>query len=149
MRMIFGLSLNLYEKLFFNPLPFLERLKTNLLQVLMTTHHRDIIFNLVYFDDEIKVETFEGEFRNLMVLINEKIYIEDFGECKGIGRCGTCLIEVEGLNIMAEEMDRNEKSTLKKCAVQKPNLRLSCQVMINSALNDSTIKIVEEREDVR
>lgn len=115
----------------------------------MITHHRDIIFKLLYFGHEIKVETYEGEFRNLMVLINEKIYVEDFGECKGIGRCGTCLIEVEGAGIQAQEMDRNEKSTLKKCAVKKPNLRLSCQVMINSGLQDAVIKIVEEREDVR
>ena len=115
----------------------------------MTTHHRDIIFNLVYLDETIKVETYEGEFRNLMVLINEKLYVEDFGECKGIGRCGTCLIEVEGLNIGSMELDRNEKSTLQKCAVKGINLRLSCQVMINSALHGATITIVEEREDVR
>lgn len=115
----------------------------------MITHHRDIIFNLVYFDETIAVKTYEGEFRNLMVLINEKLYVEDFGECKGIGRCGTCLIEVEGLNIESMELDRNEKSTLQKCAVKGKNLRLSCQVMINSALHDSTITIIEEREDVR
>ena len=115
----------------------------------MTTHHRDIIFNLVYFDQTITVETYEGEFRNLMVLINEKLYVEDFGECKGIGRCGTCLITVAGAEIEAGELDRNEKSTLQKCAVKRKNLRLSCQVMINNALQNSTIKIVEEREDVR
>jgi len=115
----------------------------------MTHHHRDIIFSLVYLNDIIKVETYEGEFRNLMVLINEKLYVEDFGECKGIGRCGTCLIKVEGLNIGTIELDRNEKSTLQKCAVKGKTLRLSCQVMINSALHDATITIIEEREDVR
>jgi 2Fe-2S ferredoxin len=115
----------------------------------MTTHQRDIIFNLVYLDETITVATYEGEFRNLMVLINEKIYVEDFGECKGIGRCGTCLIEVEGLPVEFMKMDRNEKSTLQKCAVKGKNLRLSCQIMINSALHNATIKVVEEREDVR
>ena len=115
----------------------------------MLTHHRDISFTLQCLDEEITVTTYEGEFRNLMTLINEKIYVEDFGECKGIGRCGTCLVEVDGLGSEALEMDRNEKSTLAKCAVQKPNLRLSCQIMINSALQNSVIKIVEEREDVR
>ena len=115
----------------------------------MLTHERNIIFTLIYFDDEIKVETYESEFRNLMILINEKIYVEDFGECKGIGRCGTCLVEVEGLNGSASVMERNEKSTLKNCTVKKPNLRLSCQIMINASLKNSTIKVVEEREDVR
>ena len=115
----------------------------------MITHQRDIPFRLIYFDEEIKVDTYEGEFRNLMILINEKIYVEDFGECKGIGRCGTCLVEAKGLGMSAKTMDRNEKSTLQKCALKKPGLRLSCQIMINHALQNATIKIVEEREDVR
>lgn len=115
----------------------------------MITHKRDISFKLVCRDEEVIIETYEGEFRNLMVLINEKIYVEDFGECKGIGRCGTCLVEAEGLSSVASVMDRNEKSTLAKCPVKKTNLRLSCQIMINSALKDSVIKIIEEREDVR
>lgn len=115
----------------------------------MVTHHRDIIFKLIYLDDTITVETYEGEYRNLMVLINEKLFVEDFGECKGIGRCGTCLIEAEGLGSDAMMLDRNEKSTLQKCAVKGEKLRLSCQVMINSALHNSTIRIIEEREDVR
>lgn len=115
----------------------------------MVTHPRDIFFKIIYFDQEINVSTYEGEFRNLMILINEKIYVEDFGECKGIGRCGTCLIEVEGIKGTAAEMERNEKSTLAKCSIQKPNLRLSCQLMINKSLNNTVIKVVEEREDVR
>lgn len=115
----------------------------------MLTHLRDIIFTLKNFDDEIKVATYEGEFRNLMVLINEKIYVEDFGECKGIGRCGTCLVKVEGINELTSPMDRNEKRTLEKCAVKFSNLRLSCQIMINSALHHSVITVVEDRQDVR
>jgi 2Fe-2S ferredoxin len=115
----------------------------------MFSQKKDISFTLIYFDEEIEIQTYEGEFRNLMILINEKIYVEDFGECKGIGRCGTCLVEVQGLGEAASVMERNENSTLAKCAVQSPNLRLSCQIMINHALQNSRIKIVEEREDVR
>jgi 2Fe-2S ferredoxin len=115
----------------------------------MITHERDIIFTLVYFDEEIKVAAYEGEFRNLMTLINEKIYVEDFGECKGIGRCGTCLVEVKGANELTSPIERNEKSTLEKCAVKMPDLRLSCQLMINAGLHNTIIKIVEDREDVR
>lgn len=83
-----------------------------------------------------------------MALINEKIYVEDFGECKGIGRCGTCLIQIETHTPLAP-MERNEESTLKKCAIQDVGLRLSCQVMINEALQNAVVKIVEERVDVR
>ncbi len=115
----------------------------------MIERERDITFTLRYSSEEIKVETYEGEYRNLMVLINEKIYVEDFGECKGIGRCGTCLIITEGIKQGASVMERNEKSTLQKCGVQHKGIRLSCQVMINSALQNAYIQIVEEREDVR
>jgi 2Fe-2S ferredoxin len=100
-------------------------------------------------EEEIEIETYQGEFRNLMTLINEKIYVEDFGQCKGTGRCGTCLIETEGLANAAGRMDRNEKSTLDKCTVKKEGLRLSCQIMISPALHHSRIKIVEDRTDVR
>lgn len=115
----------------------------------MIERNRDITFTLRYGEEEIKVETYEGEFRNLMVLINEKIFVEDFGECKGIGRCGTCLVIAEGIGDAGSVMERNEKSTLGKCAVQHANLRLSCQVMINSNLQNACIEIVEERQDLR
>jgi 2Fe-2S ferredoxin len=115
----------------------------------MTERRRDICFTILNNDEKIEVATYEGEYRNLMVLINEKIYVEDFGECKGIGRCGTCLIVADGLALSASIMERNEKSTLQKCTAAYENLRLSCQVMINDGLQNAVIKIVEEREDVR
>lgn len=115
----------------------------------MITPTRDIFFTLIYGNEEIKVATYEGEYRNMMILINEKIYVEDFGECKGTGRCGTCLVEAEGLSALADEMQRNEKSTLAKSGIKKYNLRLSCQLMINDSLQNATIKIVEERVDLR
>jgi 2Fe-2S ferredoxin len=114
----------------------------------MTEHLRDITFTLLYFGEKTIVNVYEGEFRNLMVLINEKIYVEDFGECRGIGRCGTCLIEIETDNELSP-MERNEKSTLNKCTAKKDTFRLSCQIMINAALQNAVIKVVEEREDVR
>ena len=115
----------------------------------MITLIRDIFFTLIYQEEAIKIATYEGEYRNLMILINEKIYVEDFGECKGIGRCGTCLVEAEGLTASAEIMQRNEKATLEKSAVKNQNLRLSCQIMINDSLKNAIIKIVEERVDLR
>jgi 2Fe-2S ferredoxin len=115
----------------------------------MIERERDITFTLRCYGEEIKVETYEGEFRNLMVLINEKVFVEDFGECKGIGRCGSCLIIAEDIKQGDSVMERNEKSTLQKCGFQHKGLRLSCQVMINSTLQNAYIQIVEEREDVR
>lgn len=107
-----------------------------------------ILFKLISGNEEIAVHTHEGEYRNLMVLINEVIYVEDFGECKGIGRCGTCLVEIDSPQL-APELDRNEKSTLDKCEVQNKNIRLSCQVMIDKYLQSASVRILEEREDIR
>ena len=114
----------------------------------MDSRLHSISFKLIYGEEEIDVQTHEGEFRNLMVLINEKIYVEDFGECKGIGRCGTCLVEINSPRI-APELDRNEQSTLDKCDVQNKSFRLSCQLLINDYLQNAIVKIVEGREDVR
>jgi 2Fe-2S ferredoxin len=115
----------------------------------MIGRKKDICFSVFFNGEEIEVATFEGEFRNLMVLINEKLYVEDFGECKGIGRCGTCLVIAEGMGEAASMMERNEKSTLQKCTYEHANLRLSCQIMINDALRGARIQIVDDRPDVR
>ena len=114
----------------------------------MDSHIHSISFKLINDQEEITVQTHEGEYRNLMVLINEKIYVEDFGECKGIGRCGTCLVEIDSPK-PAPDMDRNERSTLNKCDVQNNDFRLACQIMINEFLQNAIVKIVENREDVR
>lgn len=115
----------------------------------MNQHKNNIFFKLIHRDEETNIATYEGEYRNLMILINEKIYVEDFGECRGTGRCGTCLVEATELSSEAAEMQRNEKRTLEKSSLQTPNLRLSCQLMIDHSLQNATIRIVEEREDLR
>lgn len=107
-----------------------------------------IRFTIISGSEKVEVTTFRGEYRNLMVLINEILYVEDFGECKGIGRCGTCLI-VFSSDINLPEMDRNEKATLRKANVQGNQWRLSCQIMIDAYLEGSVITIADDREDVR
>jgi 2Fe-2S ferredoxin len=107
----------------------------------------DINFTIFHEGNNYPVSCYEGEFRNLMVLINEKIYVEDFGECKGIGRCGTCLVVIDSNSLPIPE--RNEASTLKKVAIKLPGVRLSCQLMITKALNNTFVTVVEERVDVR
>ncbi len=107
-----------------------------------------IQFTLISGNEIKDVITFHGEYRNLMVLINEKIFVEDFGECKGIGRCGTCLVNFSGKK-STPEMDRNEKATLVKAGVDGDHWRLSCQIMIDELLEGSVVTIAEERTDIR
>ena len=113
----------------------------------MRQQEKDINFIIYHEGKSYPVSCYEGEFRNLMVLINEKIYVEDFGECKGIGRCGTCLVIID--SYMLPKPERNEASTLQKVAIKLPGVRLSCQLMITKELNNTKITIVEERIDVR
>lgn len=110
---------------------------------------REIIqFTLISGDERMEIEVHRGEYRNLMDLINDKLYVEDFGECRGIGRCGTCLIAFTS-DKKLPEMDRNEKSTLNKTEVIGEQWRLSCQIMIDEILDKSIITIAEYRPDVR
>lgn len=83
-----------------------------------------------------------------MDLINDKLYVEDFGECRGIGRCGTCLISYTSEKTLPE-MDRNEKTTLVKAGVDGAEWRLSCQIMIDELLDGSVIEVAKDRPDVR
>lgn len=107
-----------------------------------------ISFTLQFEDTVMEINTWHGEFRNLMVLINERIFVEDFGECRGIGRCGTCLVKVDALEKIPE-MDRNEESTLTKAGKNDGDWRLSCQLMIDERLKGTFITVADERIDVR
>lgn len=110
---------------------------------------RPIISFTLQFEDRVKdINTYHGEFRNLMVLINEKIFVEDFGECRGIGRCGTCLVKVDEVDKIPD-MDRNEESTLAKAGRNEYGWRLSCQLMIDESLQGVAITVADGRIDVR
>lgn len=108
----------------------------------------EITFWLHNGTESMEIACRRREYRNLMTLINEMVFVEDFGECRGIGRCGTCLVEIQ-TKMPLPGKERNEQSTLDKCAVKVPDLRLACQIMIDERLQDAQVRIVEEREDVR
>lgn len=108
-------------------------------------HHKSlhICFTLISDDEVFQVITFQGEYFNLMQLINDKIYIEDFGACTGMGRCGTCLVAFNEENVISKS-DRNEINTLKSMCITNSLLRLSCQIEINKQLNNAIIKIINQ-----
>ena len=96
----------------------------------------DINFTIVSEEEEYTVETYVGEYRNLMALITDKVYIEDFGECKGMGRCGTCVIEVIKTENTFLSFERNEEATIKKTGITNPNYRLACQILVDEKLKN-------------
>lgn len=91
---------------------------------------------------DYELTTYEGEYPNLMMLISDKLIIEDFGECKGIGRCGTCHIYIvnPGQTMLIKE--GNENNTLNKLDDRNENSRLACQILINESINGIYIHVV-------
>jgi 2Fe-2S ferredoxin len=100
-------------------------------------------FTVINNDNRIEIETYVGEYRNLMALLNDKVYLDSFGECGGMGRCATCLVNITGMSDFSSILDRNEPITLSRFDIHDKNIRLSCQLLITNDLESCTVKILE------
>ena len=78
-----------------------------------------------------------------MVLLNNTLYLEGFGECGGQGRCATCLVDVSGMQGASNTMERNEKTTIGKINLAPSGSRLACQILVTEDLNEALIGISE------
>ena len=96
--------------------------------------------------EEYILETFPHEYRNLMMLICDRMYPEDFGECKGIGRCGTCHIQISNDNGELRRIWGNETATLSKTAFVRESSRLACHIPIDEKLDGVVIRLITENE---
>ncbi len=101
----------------------------------------DIQFTIINEEEVYTVKTYTGEYKNLMSLISDKIYVENFGECGGMGRCGTCVIEILDTENNFVFLERNEEATMKKTGITNPNYRLACQILVNEELKNTTFRI--------
>jgi len=70
-----------------------------------------------------------------MHLISDKIYIEDFGDCGGMSRCATCLVQILNQPNFTTQYERNELTTLKRLGYTLPDTRLACQILLNERVN--------------
>ncbi len=89
------------------------------------------------------IETYNGEYKNLMELLKDKLYFDSFGECGGMGRCATCIIRISGLRGTAVSKERNEPATLSKFGFEEMDIRLSCQIMVSADLDGAIITMLE------
>jgi 2Fe-2S ferredoxin len=103
-----------------------------------------IHLTVIYEEESHELVTYEGEYRNLMMLIFDRLYTEEFGDCRGMGRCGTCMIEILSSTHAHGRMERNEASTIGKITTIRENIRLSCQLLINSELQGIKIRVLRE-----
>ncbi len=90
----------------------------------------------------IKVK--HGSYPSLMFLLKEELGLDSFGECGGVGRCATCVVETIGVKGDSAIKERNEPVTLQKMGYHEDNIRLSCQLYITSDLEGAEITILEE-----
>jgi len=102
-----------------------------------------IVFQLEMDNEKFDVETYAGAYRSLMELIRDKFYPEDFGECGGTGRCGTCIVEVAWSGEKSFQRERNEETTIRNSGIENPAARLSCQILINEDLNNADIRKIK------
>ncbi len=86
---------------------------------------------------------YPNEYRNLMELLNDKLYIEDFGDCRGVGRCGTCAVLVLPGAVPAGEPERNERTTLSRSGMDQPEMRLSCQLLLDATISGLRVELIE------
>lgn len=101
-----------------------------------------IRFTVIENNSEQVIETFDGEYRNVMSLLKDKLDLDGFGECGGIGRCATCIVKVSGISGISAIKDRKEPVTLSKSGYDEENIRLSCQLFITKDLNGAIVELV-------
>lgn len=105
----------------------------------MIIRDKDIVFTVLFGNKKYTIKTYHGEYRNLMQLITDKIFIEDFGDCKGMGRCGTCVVTITNWKNKEPVKERNEAATLNKDGNENKSVRLSCQILITENLSNATV----------
>ena len=103
-----------------------------------------ITFYVTYHGIRHEIATHETDYRSLMALLYDKFYFEDFGECKGIGRCGTCHVRVSDASPALLARIGNEQTTLSKMENVTELSRLSCQIQVTKAIHNAHFEIVDE-----
>lgn len=110
----------------------------------MTPGPTEISFQVWHENIATTLRTRTGAYRNLMELLNDSMYLDEFGECGGTGRCATCAVEIDWADGVPRARERNEDSTLGSLSESRPLLRLACQVDVDEQLQGARIVIRQE-----
>ena len=103
---------------------------------------KDISVTICYEGKIREIKTYTNEYRSLMMLIYDQIYTEGFGDCLGMGKCGTCLVEIISSVHELSYYDRNEEIALFRTGVNGKDTRLSCQIMIDDAIDGIKVNVI-------
>jgi 2Fe-2S ferredoxin len=63
--------------------------------MIMVDPKYDIEFTICYLNKEYRLKSCKNACGNLRDLIIQKVGAEDFGQCGGMGRCATCIVQVQ------------------------------------------------------
>nr|MBC7611690.1 2Fe-2S iron-sulfur cluster binding domain-containing protein [Pseudopedobacter sp.] len=101
-----------------------------------------IKIEVIYDGNSYFLQTTKHAYANLIVLLLNELTDEYFDDCKGMGKCGTCLIEILEGNDDLKGQDRNEETTLSKMNINQPNIKLACQLLVDESLKGIKIRII-------
>lgn len=107
----------------------------------MTYPLNKICLTVFYSSEEYKIQTYTGEYRDLKCLIQDRLFTDDFGQCGGMGRCGTCIVKIAGPKENPGFL-RNEATTLNRIAPGIDDIRLACQIPVDDALSNVMITVL-------
>lgn len=110
----------------------------------MVARNKDIRVTVRIDGEVIEIMTFANEYRNLMMLIYDHIYEEGFGECGGMGRCSTCIVEIQKTTQPFNEFHRNADQTFIKSAETRENVYLSCQILADESIHGLEVKVLND-----
>lgn len=110
----------------------------------MFIRNRNIEFTVIYSGEEHQVKTSWGEYQTLRLLLANKFNISGFGQCGGMGRCATCLVEIEDIYGSTGFLKRSEHTSLQRTIKGYSIVRFACQIPVNDDLANVTIKILKD-----
>ena len=90
-----------------------------------------IVIQVAYNGELYELRTYTHEYRSLMMLIYDRSFTEGFGECLGMGKCGTCLIEIISQRTEPTAYERNGDTSLRRAGHSGENIRLACQLDVS------------------
>ncbi|NHA02651.1 2Fe-2S iron-sulfur cluster binding domain-containing protein [Mucilaginibacter sp. HC2] len=101
-----------------------------------------IVIHVEYSGELYELRTYNNEYRSLMMLIYDRIFTDGFGECLGMGKCGTCLIEITNKLQEPAAYERNGDANLQRAGQTGENIRLSCQLLIDEKIDGLAVKVL-------
>lgn len=108
---------------------------------------KHISITVIYEGENHRLTTYPNEYRNLMMLIYDRLGPEEFGDCLGMGRCGTCLIELSDIRHPLSSYQRNEETTLWKAQL-RGTVRLACQILIDEHIEGLVVKVINPNQSL-